>query len=101
MSNVVALELETGAVWAAEPEDFRDVLERVSEYPGFARREILRLPLVPPRLLPRQHLVQAEVHRAHVEGRELGLQPQCRLQAVLDGHRLRSAGSDVDDDVAG
>src|SRR5215471_10022338 len=101
MSDVVALELEARAVRAAETEDFGDVLERVPEHPGFARCEILRLPLVLPRLLPLEHLVEAKVHRAHVERRELWLQLQRRLQAVLDGHRLRSAGGDVDDNVAG
>ena len=50
-------------------------------------------------VLPRQHLVQPEVHRPHVERRDLRLELQRRLQPLLDGHRLRAAGRDVDDDV--
>src|SRR5215510_6790315 len=101
MSDVVALELEARAVRAAQAENLGDVRERVLEHPGFTRHEILRLPFVLPRLLSRQHLVEPEVHRAHVERRELGLQLQRWLETMLDGHRLRSAGRDVDDDVAG
>ena len=44
--------------------------------------------------------IEPEIHRAHVERRDLRLQLQRGLQPFLDRHRRRAAGREVDDDVA-
>ena len=46
-----------------------------------------------------QHREQAEVHRAHVERGDLGLEVRAGPQALLDEHRRRAAGGDVDHHV--
>ena len=46
-----------------------------------------------------QHREEAEVHRAHVERGDLGLELQRRLQPLLDGHRRRTAGREVEHHV--
>jgi hypothetical protein len=51
-------------------------------------------------LVSLQHREQAEVHRAHVERRDLGLELQRRLQPLLDRHRRGAAGREVEHDIA-
>ena len=57
------------------------------------------LPLVLELLEALQHREQAEVHRAHVERRQFGLEQWPRAHALLDGHVRAAAGGDVDDGV--
>ena len=45
----------------------------------------------------REHRVEPEIHRAHVEARDLRLEGRRGLHALLDRHRRRAAGGDVDD----
>ena len=46
-----------------------------------------------------QHREEPEVHRAHVERRDLGLELQRRLETLLDRHRRSAAGREVEHDV--
>src|SRR5215207_5090111 len=76
--SIVALELETGAALGAGGQDVLDILESVAEDDALVR-EIVTLPLVLEVLVPFQHSEQAEVHRTHVQARELWL--ECRGRA--------------------
>src|SRR5262245_62168846 len=67
VTDVVALDLEAGAVLRAGREDVLDVLERVLEHAVSRAFEMRVLPIVFERLMALQHLEQAEVHRPHVQ----------------------------------
>ena len=68
MPDVVALDLEARAVLGAGREDVFDVLERVLEDAVARAFEIRLLPVVFELALEaREHRVEAEIHRAHVE----------------------------------
>src|SRR2546430_2565906 len=97
MADVVALDLEARVVVGAGLQDVGDVLEAVLEDALVAAREVGLFPVVLELLVAAEHLVQAEVHRAHVERRHLGLQAQRRLQPLLDAHGRRAAGGQVED----
>src|SRR5262249_48690935 len=101
VADVVALELESRAAVAARVQDVGNVLERVLEHTGFAAFQVRLFPVELPRFVAWNHVVQAEIHRPHVQGGQLRLKAESGLQPFLYGHRLRSAGRDVDDDVRG
>src|SRR5438094_6251361 len=82
MADVVALDLEARVVVGAGLQDVGDVLEAVLEDALVAAREVGPFPVVLELLVAAEHLVQAEVHRAHVERRHLGLQAQRRKPEV-------------------
>src|SRR5262245_5876075 len=98
--DVVALDLEARFVVPAAFQDGGDVAERVLEDALVRPGEIGLLPVVLELLVAPEHLVQAEVHRAHVERGDFGLELQRRLQALLDAHRRRAAGGEVEHHVA-
>ena len=58
--------------------------------------EVVPLPLVLEVLEAVQQAEQAEVHRAHVQARELRLEGRGGAHALLDRHRGGAAGGDVD-----
>jgi hypothetical protein len=97
--DVVALELEARAMGAQGLENAFDIGERVAEDVPARHLEIARLPVVRELLDAVGHGVEPKVHRPHVEGAHLRLHAQGSGQAVVDGHRLRPAGSDIDDRV--
>jgi hypothetical protein len=99
VADVVALDLEARAVLRARRQDLRDVLERVLEDAIVRPGEVFALPIVLERLVRPEHREQAEVHRAHVERRDLGLELERGTQALVDRHRRRAAGREVQDDV--
>src|SRR4051795_11731827 len=72
--DVVALDLEPGAIRGARGQDVFDVLERVFEDAIVGTCEIRSFPLELELGKTGEHRKQAEVHRAHVERRHLGLQ---------------------------
>src|SRR5689334_25298386 len=74
MADVVTLDLEARVVPAARLQDIGYILERVLEDALIAAREVRLLPLVLPLLVALYHLVEAEVHRAHVERGDFGLE---------------------------
>ena len=75
MTDVVALELEARAVLLAELAQHElDVLERVAEDEVAAILEVGTLPGMLEFLVALEHREQAEVHRAHVERGDLGLE---------------------------
>ena len=100
MPDVVALDLEARAIGSARAEDVFDVLERVLEDAFVRAGEVGLLPVELELLEPVQHREQAEVHRAHVERCDLGLELQRRLQPLLDGHRRGAASREIQHDVA-
>src|SRR4029450_12256992 len=51
------------------------------------------------RLVRGDKSVEPEFHRSHVQRRKLRLKTEGGLKPLLDGHRLRTASRDVDDDV--
>src|SRR3954468_6802380 len=81
--SVVALELETRATLGAGGQDVLDVLEGVVEDDPLVR-EVVTFPLVLEVLETFQHAEQAEVHRAHVQARELRLERCGRGRALLN-----------------
>ena len=100
VADVVALDLEASPVVGTRGEDVLDVLERVLEDAVLRSRKVRPLPIELERREALEHRIEPEVHRAHVERRDLGLQLQRRLQTLLDRHRRRATGGEIDDDVA-
>ena len=98
MPDVVALDLEARAVLGAGRQDVFDVREGVLE-DAVARAFQIRLfpGVLELALEAREHRVEAEIHRAHVERGDLRLERRGRAHALLDRHRRRAAGRDVDD----
>ena len=96
MADVVALDLEAGVVAGAGRQDVLDVGERVLEHARLRTLEIRFLPVVLElALVARDHRIQPEVHRAHVERGDLRLEGCGRTHALLGGHGRRAAGGDV------
>ena len=101
MTDVVALDFKARVVVAARLQDVGDVLEGVLEDAVIRTGEVRLFPIVFPVRDTRDHFVQAEVHRTHVQRGHFRFQLQCRLQPVLDGHRRRAAGGEVDHHIRG
>ncbi len=99
MADVVALDLEAGAVLGAGREDVFDVGEGVLEDALARALEIGLLPVVFEGLLAGEHRVEPEIHRAHVERGDLRLEGRGGTDALLDRHGRRAAGGDVDDAI--
>src|SRR6476620_4661143 len=96
MPNVIALDLEPGAVSGAGGQNVLDVREGVLEHAAARPLEIRFLPVVFELALePGDHRVKAEIHRAHVERGNLGLESRSRADALFRGHRRRPTGRDV------
>ena len=100
VAHVVALEFEARPLGAERADDHLDVRVRVPEDEVAGHLEVLRLPGVLEVLDPPEHREQAEVHAAHVQRAELGLERAGRPRSLLDGHAVPTAGRDVDDGVA-
>ena len=101
MPDVVALELEAGAVGLAEvAQDVFDVLEGVPEDEVPAVLQVLALPVVLELRVAVEHRVQPEVHRAHVERAHLRLRAHRAGEPFLQGHPVSAAGGDVHHRVA-
>ena len=100
--DVVALELEAGAVALAEvlSRIALDVGRRCCGRCSRASFEVGRFPVEFVFLDAVGHREAAEVHRAHVERAHLGLGRRARGEALLQRHALAAAGGDVDDGVA-
>ena len=102
MADVVAFAFETGAAALAQlADEALDLREGVGDDQVLGALDIGLLPIVFPVLDLLGDMEDAEIHRAHVEGAELGLGPQRCGEAVLHAHAQRAAGGDVDDRVAG
>ena len=99
MRSVVALELETDAAIAAQAQNGGDVAIGVFEHQIAAAFEVLDFPVVFEILEAFQHREQAEIHRAHVERGDFGLDFGGRTHAFLDRHIGAAAGSDIDRSV--
>nr|AIA14233.1 Unknown Function [uncultured bacterium] len=99
VGDVIAFELEPGPVLLADAQNGLDVLEGVLEDKVAALFEAFALPFVAEVLEAVQHRVQAEVHRAHVQRRQLGLEQRGRPHPFLHAHVGGTAGGDVDDGV--
>src|SRR5437016_7590346 len=100
VADVVALDLEARAVVGAGGQNVLDVLERVPEDALVGRRQVALFPVELERAEALEHREEPEVHGAHVERRDLGLELQRGLQALLDGHRRRAASREIEHDVA-
>ena len=97
MADIVALELETGAVRLSQIlQDAFYILESISEYEVVRAAQIGLLPVVFPLLDAVGGLEDAEIDRAHVERGDLGLGDQRRRHAFLHRHAEPAAGGDVD-----
>src|SRR5580765_5387982 len=100
MPNVIALDLEPGAVSGACGQDVLDVGEGVLEHAAARPLEIRLLPIVFELAFESgDHRIEAEVHRAHIERGNLGLERRRRADSLFRRHRRRSAGRDVYDDT--
>ena len=86
MAGVVALELEARSVSRAGLQDEFDVLEGVAEDEVARVLQRLRFPVVLEILEALEHREEPEVHRAHVERRDLRLERLGRLHPLLHGH---------------
>ena len=96
MADVVTLDLEARAVLGAGRQDVLDVAERVAEDAVARAFEIGFFPFVLEGLEPFEHGIEPEIHRAHVERRDLRRKCRGRLDALLDRHGRGAAGGDVD-----
>src|SRR5829696_3528344 len=96
---VVALELEAGTVRAHRLQQALDVGEGITEDMSARHLEISRLPVKLELLDTAGHRVETEIHRSHVERAHLRLHSLRSGQSLVDRHRLRAAGGDVDDGV--
>lgn len=94
--DVVALEFETGAVRAAARENRLDVGERVLEHEVAALFQMFAFPRMPEFAKALEHRIQAEVHRAHVQRSDFGLEMMRGAQALGDRHVRAAARRDVD-----
>ena len=101
VADVVALDLETGAIFGAGIENVGDVTEGVAEDPIVTFFQVRPLPVVLEVGKAVEHFVQAEVHRAHVQRGQFRLELHHWLQAFFHAHGRRAAGGDVDHHVAG
>src|SRR5829696_2246585 len=99
VSHVVALELEAGTVRAHRLQQALDVGEGITEDMSARHLEISRLPVKLELLDTAGHRVETEIHRSHVERAHLRLHSLRSGQSLVDRHRLRAAGGDVDDGV--
>src|SRR6185295_10663171 len=97
MADVVALDLEARAVLGAGGQDVFDIRKAVFEDALARALEIGPLPVMLERLEALEHGIKAEIHRAHVERRDLRLEDRRRLHALLDRHRGGAARGDVHD----
>src|SRR5258708_39498869 len=69
VANVVAFELEAGAVVGTGAQDELDVLEGIPEHEIARAFEIGLFPVVLELLVAIKHRKQGKIHRAHVEAR--------------------------------
>ncbi|MNQ87649.1 hypothetical protein D3C85_1028810 [compost metagenome] len=99
VTNVIALNFKAGAVFGTGVEDVSDVAEGIAKDPVVTLGEVWPLPVVLELGETIEHLVQPEVHRSHVQRRQLRLELRHRLQAFFHAHGRRTAGGDVDHHV--
>ena len=98
--DVVAFELEAGAVILAGFQHEFDVAKRVAEDEVAGAFQIRLLPIVLEAFVAAEHREQREVDRAHIEARDLGLEHFGRAHPFLDPHGRGTAGGQVDHRVA-
>src|SRR5450756_2761732 len=85
MADIIALDLETGVIFRAGSEDVFNVSEGVLEHALLGPFQIRLFPVVfEVALVARDHRVEPEIHRAHVERSDLRLEGRGRLNAFLD-----------------
>src|SRR4051812_1758901 len=99
MCRVVAFELKPRVVASAAFENELDILEGIAEDEVLAAFEIRPLPVVLELLEAVQHREEPEIHRAHVEARNLRLELVRWGEALGDRHGCRAAARQVDDDI--
>jgi hypothetical protein len=98
--DVVAFELEPGVVVSAGLQHEFDIPERVAENEIAGAFQVRLLPIEFEILVAVEHREQGEVHRAHVEACDLGLEHLGGPDALLHPHGRRAARGQVDDRVA-
>src|SRR5271155_5039897 len=99
MADVVAFDFEPRAIRGARGQDIFDISKRVLENSIARPLKIWLFPVEFEALIPGQHGVEAEIHRAHVERSDLRLESRSRPDALLDCHSRRATGGYVDDHV--
>ena len=97
MADVIALDLEARAVLGAGGEDVFDIGEGVLEDALARSFEIGLLPVVLELLVAGEHRKEPEIHRTHVEARDLRLEGGGGAHALFDSHRRSAARRDVHD----
>src|SRR5690348_3687886 len=101
MADVIALELETGAMTLSELlHDALDIFEGIPEDEVAAALEVLGLPLVLEFLVALEHGVEAKVHRAHIERGHLRAGAQRGGEPLLQSHAMAAARRDIDHGLA-
>src|SRR5262245_55366489 len=96
MPDIVALDLEAGAVPYARGQNVFDVGESILEHALLRIFEIRLLPVVFEfSLVTPDHRIQAEVHRSHVERCDFRLECCGRANTLFCRHRRRATGGDV------
>ena len=99
VTDVVALELEARAVCRQRGQCEFDILEGVAKNEIAGAVQILPLPFVLEVLEPVQHRKQAEIHRPHVQRRELRLEADGGFDALFDLHEGAAAAREVHDGI--
>ena len=97
--DVVALELESRALRRELVDDRLDVEERVLEDEVARHLQVRVLPLVLELRDAGGHREDPEVHAAHVQRAQLGLEAARGLEALVERHAVPAARRDVDDGV--
>ena len=97
MADVVALELEAGALLAQRAHDPFDVAEGVAKHVVATSSRGIRAPSrAGSWLIAGDHREHREVHAAHVQRAQLGREGARRGGALLERHAVARAGRDVD-----
>ena len=97
MAHIVALELETRAVRAAEvQENMFDIAEGVTKYAIVSTAQIRLFPFILPVREPVSRRVEREVNRAHVERSDLGFSNHGSCEALFECHIEATASGDID-----
>ena len=100
MANVVALNLKACLVVAARLQYVSDVFKGIFKHAVVTVGKVRYLPFVIEGFEALEHVVQAKVHGAHVQGGNFWFEMVSRAQAISNGHGWCAARGEVDHHIA-
>src|ERR1700691_4915853 len=99
VTDIVALDLEPSTAFGARAQNVLYIADGVAEEAVAGALEILAFP-AGQLFVPVEHRIESKIHRAHVERGHLRPKYHSGPQPFLNRHGLRSAGRNVDHDIA-